>query len=58
MEEDKDASYLPFSFLLNIVIDWIGKTAYNEPHGIRWSFISRLEDLEFADWNLSGLHLF
>jgi hypothetical protein len=34
---------------LNIVIDWIGKTAYNEPHGIRWSFISRLEDLEFSD---------
>ena len=37
----------PLLFL--IVIDWIGKTAYNEPHGIRWSFISRLEDLEFAD---------
>jgi len=37
----------PLLFL--IVIDWIGKTAYNEPHGIRWLFISRLEDLEFAD---------
>ena len=37
----------PLLFLL--VIDWIGKTSYSEPHGIRWTMTSRLEDLEFAD---------
>ena len=37
----------PLLFLL--VVDWVGKTAYNDPKGIGWSFTTGLEDLEFAD---------
>ena len=37
-----------FSPLLFLVVDdWVGKTAYNYPKGIRWTF--KTEDLEFAD---------
>ena len=39
--------YLPSPFL--VIVDWVGKTAYNDPKGIRWTFTTRLEDLEFAD---------
>ena len=37
----------PLLFL--VVVDWVGKTAYKDPKGIRWTFTTRLEDLEFAD---------
>ena len=39
---------LPPLFFL-VVIYWVCKTAYNDPKGIRWTFTTRLEDLEFSD---------
>ena len=37
----------PLLFL--IVIDWVTKTAFNTPRGIRWTLTKRLEDFDFAD---------
>ena len=37
----------PLLFL--IVIDWVSRTAYSTPSGIRWTLQSCLEDLAFAD---------
>lgn len=35
--------------LFIVVLDWVSKTAYDNPRGIRWSLTSFIEDLEFAD---------
>jgi hypothetical protein len=36
--------------LFNLVIDWImPKATEDSQRGIRWSFFSSLEDLDFAD---------
>ena len=48
-------SYLSSPLL--VIVDWVGKTAYNDPKGIRWTFTTRLEDLEFADDICTLAHL-
>ena len=37
----------PLLFLM--VTDWVSKTSYSEPRGIKWTLQSCLEDLDFAD---------
>ena len=32
-----------------MIIDWVSKTSYSEPRGIKWTLQSCLEDLDFAD---------
>ena len=40
--------------LFNIVIDWVlHPTTEDKPMGIRWTLLSKLEDLDFAD-DLAG----
>jgi hypothetical protein len=38
----------PLLFL--VVLDWVTKTAFNRPRGIRWEMIQRLETYLFANW--------
>ena len=37
----------PLLFL--VTLDWVTKTAFATRHGIQWSFMTSLEDLDFAD---------
>lgn len=38
------------ALFFNIVIDWVmRRTTENQPRGIRWTLLSTLEDLDFAD---------
>ena len=38
------------ALFFNIVIDWVmPRTTENQPRGIRWTLLSTLEDLDFAD---------
>ena len=37
----------PLLFL--VTLDWVCKTAFNIPRGIRWTMVKRLEDIDFAD---------
>ena len=36
-------------FLLNIIIDWVMRNTTNARRGLRWTFITVLEDLDYAD---------
>ena len=38
------------ALLFNLTIDWVmRKTTEDKPRGIKWTFFSTLEDLDFAD---------
>lgn len=41
--------YVMSGFLFIIVVDWILKSINDRKRGIRWKFMSTLEDLDYAD---------